>query len=103
MFSQVRVTDDDAQVMTVAIFDKKGFQMVDTVHTEVVEESKERRVFDRALGKPGKMSVAITNTQNVYNTIMGFVDLDDMLAWYYGCACSHRLAVPCGCHVAARL
>ena len=82
------MTDDAAQVQTVAIFDKgqKGFQMVDTVHNSIVEETKERRIFDRAIGKPGKKDVPITNTQKVYNKIMGFVDLDDLIAWFYGCA-----------------
>ena len=36
------------QVLTVAIFDKKGFQMIDTVHSEVVLESKERKVIIEA-------------------------------------------------------
>ena len=80
---KVRVTDDDAQVMTVAIYDKKGFQMIDTVHSEVKLEQKPRRIFDRATKKPGTKMVDITNTQNLYNQIMGFVDLDDLLAWFY--------------------
>ena len=81
----MRVTDDAAQVMTIAIYDKKGFQMIDTKHTEVVLQEKPRAFFDKAAGKRGKKMVPITNSQNLYNTIMGFVDLDDLLAWFYGC------------------
>ena len=74
--------------MTIAIYEKgsKGFQMIDTVHTGVVEESKPRDFFDRSAGKRGKKMVPITNSQKLYNFIMGFVDLDDLLAWFYGCA-----------------
>ena len=85
------MTDDEAQVIVCAIYDKKGFQMINTVHTDIVEESKERRIFDLSTGKPGKKMVPITNCQNLYNQIMGFVDLDDLLAWFYGCA-------PFSCH-----
>ena len=80
---KVRVTNDDAQVMTTSIFDKKWFQMIDTCHTEVSVEQKERDVFDRARGRRGKKKVDITNVQNLYNNIMGYVDLDDLLAWFY--------------------
>ena len=80
---KIRVTDDEAQVITVAIFDKKWFQMIDTIHTEITEQTKTRKVFDRAKGKPGKKEVPITNTQNAYNHGMGFVDLDDLIAWFY--------------------
>ena len=80
---KARVTDDEAQVMVLSIFDKKGFQMIDTVHSSVQLESKPRRCFDKAKGKPGVRQVPITNTQNLYNHIMGFVDLDDLLAWFY--------------------
>jgi hypothetical protein len=72
-------------VITVAIFDKKGFQMIDTVHTSVVCQTKWRKTFDRAARKPSKKEVDITNTQNLYNLIMGFVDLDDLLTWFYRC------------------
>ena len=82
---KVRVTDDKAQVITIAIFDKKGFQMIDTVHSAVELEEKSRRVFDKARGKPGNKMVPISNAQNLYNKIMGFVDLDDLLAWFYRC------------------
>jgi hypothetical protein len=80
---KVRVTDDSAQVMTVSIFDKKGFQMVDTVHNAVVEKTKPRRIFDRELGRPGYRDIPITETQDLYNQIMGYVDLDDLIAWFY--------------------
>ena len=83
---KARVTDDEAQVMTVSIFDSKWFQMVDTVHTKLEVEQKERVVFDRARGRRGKKKVDILNTPNYYNQIMGFVDLDDLLAWFYRCA-----------------
>ena len=85
---KARVTADKAQVITVAILDKKGFQMIDTVHTGIVEETKPRVIFDRAVGRPGVKDVPITNTQNLYNHIMGFVDLDDLLTWFYRCAAS---------------
>jgi hypothetical protein len=96
---KVRVTADNAQVMTVAIFDKKGFQMIDTYHTEVVETTKQRLVFDKAASKPTHKAIAITESQNEYNLGMGFVDLDDLLAWFYRHAhvarrrllCSHTL------------
>ena len=80
---RIRVTDDAGQVITVAIFDKKGFQMIDTVHTEIIEETKPRVVFDKVAGKPTTVPVPITNSQNTYNHGMGFVDLDDLLAWFY--------------------
>ena len=88
---KARVTADDAQVMTVGIFEKgqKGFQMIDTVHSSVELEQKPRRVFDKATGRPAKKMVDITNTQNLYNKIMGYVDLDDLLAWYYRCDAIH--------------
>ena len=82
---KARVTDDEAQVMTISIFDKKGFQMIDTIHTSVELQSKPRRVFDKSRGKPGLKDVPITSTQNLYNNIMGYVDLDDLLAWFYRC------------------
>ena len=81
--TKARVTDDEAQVIVLNIFDSKGFRMVDTVHSAIELQSKPRRVFDRTRGRPGSMPVPILNTQNLYNHIMGFVDLDDMLAWYY--------------------
>ena len=80
---KVRVTADKAQIMTVAIFDKKGFQMIDSYHEEVVETTKPRLGFDKAAGKPAYKDMEITNTQNEYNLGMGFVDLDDLLAWFY--------------------
>ena len=83
---KARVTNDRAQVITVAIFDKKWFQMIDTVHTEIKVETKPRRIFDRATNRPGTKMIDIMNTPNLYNQIMGFVDLDDLMAWYYRCA-----------------
>lgn len=59
--------------------------MIDTVHTKVELEEKSRRVFDKAKGKPGRKMVPITNVQNLYNKIMGNVDLDDLFAWFYRC------------------
>jgi hypothetical protein len=78
-----RVTADEAQVVTVSIFDSKGFQMIDTLNTEIKEETKERRVFDKAQGRPTTKDVPIMNTPNRYNKIMGFVDLDDLYQWFY--------------------
>ena len=78
-----RVTADEAQVVTVSIFDSKGFQMIDTLNTEIKEETKERRVFDKAQGRPTTKNVPIMNTPNRYNKIMGFVDLDDLYQWFY--------------------
>jgi hypothetical protein len=49
----------------------------------VVETMKERLAFDKEAGKPTHKTVAITNTQNEYNIGMGFVDLGDLLAWFY--------------------
>jgi hypothetical protein len=60
--------------------------MIDTVHEGIEMEKKSRRVFDRAAGRPSKKDVDILNCQNLYNNIMGFVDLDDLLAWFYRCA-----------------
>ena len=80
---KVRVTDDEAQVMVLNIFDKKGFMMIDTVHTGVELTTKPRTIFDREAGRPGKRDIDITCTQNLYNHIMGYVDLDDLLAHYY--------------------
>ena len=80
---RARVTADGAQVMTVAIYDKKGFQMIDTVHEGVELTTKSRVIFDRAAGKRGKKQVPITMTQHVYNNTMGYVDLDDLLAHFY--------------------
>ena len=37
---KARVTNDPAQVMTISIFDKKWFQMIDTYHTEIKVETK---------------------------------------------------------------
>lgn len=80
-------TDEETVAFhTVAIFDKKGFQMIDTYHRGVEVTTKERKVFDRVAGKPGKKSIPITKTQHVYNNTMGYVDLDDLLAWFYRCA-----------------
>lgn len=67
-----------------SIYDKKGFQMVTTIHDKVSLEHKERRVFDPANNKVVKRMVEITNVQNTYNNIMGYVDLDDLISWYYG-------------------
>lgn len=80
---RVRVTADEAQVMTVSIFDKKGFQMIDTVNTSIVAETKLRKTFDSATRRIKNKEVEITNTQNLYNSIMGYVDLNDLLAWQY--------------------
>ena len=40
------------QVQTVSIFDKKDFQMIDTVHNGVDEETKQRLFFDRYHPRP---------------------------------------------------
>ena len=81
---KARVTDDEAQVMTISIFEKnKAFQMVDTEHTGVEVTTKVRKVFDRSTGRPGKTDIPITTTQNEYNLTMGFVDQDDLLASFY--------------------
>ena len=87
---KARVTADEAQVITLFIFDSKGFQMIDTVHTSVELETKARRFFDRARGRPGYKDVPILNSQNLYNHIMGNVDLDDLLAWFYKCGHPRR-------------
>lgn len=80
---RARVTADEAQVMTVSIFDKKGFQMIDTIHNAVVSETKLRKTFDPATRRVTRKEVELTNTQNLYNSIMGYVDLNDLLAWQY--------------------
>ena len=80
---KARVTADEAQVMTISILDSKGFQMVDTVHTAVELQEKARRMFDRSTGRPGYRMVPILNCQNLYNHIMGNVDLNDLMAWFY--------------------
>lgn len=80
---KVRVSDDEAQVMTVSIFDRKGFQMIDSVNSSVVTETKLRKAFDSVTRRVKNKEVEITSTQNLYNTIMGYVDLNDLLAWQY--------------------
>ena len=49
----------------------------------MVETTKPRRIFDREAGRPGYCDVPITETQDLYNQIMGYVDLDDLIAWFY--------------------
>ena len=43
---------EDISAATARIFDKKGFQMIDTYHTSVVETTKQRLVFDKAAANP---------------------------------------------------
>ncbi|KAL3901327.1 MAG: hypothetical protein SGPRY_012297, partial [Prymnesium sp.] len=46
-------------------------------------ETKKRQTFDLATRRVTQKEVEITNTQNYYNQIMGYVDLNDLLAWQY--------------------
>ena len=96
--TKARVTADGAQVITAHIYDRKAFGMIDTVHEKIELESKPRRVFDRERGRPGYKDVPITNMQKLYNFIMGYVDLDDLLAHFYRCAllCAARSTIAGG-------
>ena len=77
------VTDDDAKVMVLSIYDKKPFFMITTQHYDIRVTTKQVPWWNPETREIEQREKEVLVIVDDYNHRMGFVDDSDLLAWAY--------------------